>query len=666
VSGGIGRRRAARRLGALLAALAILSPFAPAALAAGSPVDGARKLLGDRVPPTAQELQLTGPARRRGDDVTLQAQVPEVPGRGDPRVVVVDADREPLAAVAAVTGTKDAPPRTAVLLVDTSGSMRGDGMDAAQHAAQMYADTVGSGVRVGLVAFSDQATVVTPPTTDRAALRKGIRALTAVGETALYDGLLLAAHEAGPRGNVVLLSDGGDTASRAKFRQALNAVSSAGLRVDVIAFNTGESDRAPLDRIALRGRGKVVQAEDAAALGRAFAAAAAAVPLDVTLTVRPRAGESRDAGVLLVVAGRSYATVVHLPPGPAPLPTPTPTAAPSPPVERVTAAEDWLKVPVLAGVLFIVLALTAAALLWPRDPEELERRRRQQALQAYGSAPSTTQPDGGPSAVSSATAGVLQVSRRMVGAGNRQGAIALRLDRAGLTLLPHEWLVLRTSIVVAAGAAGFLLIQVRWVGLVLGAVLGWTAVEVWFRIKQARRCSAFAEQLPDTLQVVASSLRSGFSFPQALAAAQEGGAQPMAAELGRALAAARIGIPLEDELDQIARRTRNEDWRLAVMAIRIQRSVGGNLSEVLSTTVKTLRERTAVSRQVRALSAEGRLSAYVLLALPVAVGLFLLAFRRPYVEPLWTTTAGVMMLTVAAVGMVVGSWWMFKVAKVEV
>jgi len=102
------------------------------------------------------------------------------------------------------------------------------------------------------------------------------------------------------------------------------------------------------------------------------------------------------------------------------------------------------------------------------------------------------------------------------------------------------------------------------------------------------------------------------------------------------------------------------------MAIRIQRSVGGSLAEVLATTAKTLRERTAVARQVHALSAEGRLSAYVLLGLPVVVGLFLLAFRRPYVEPLWTTTAGLVMLAVAAVGMVVGTWWMFKVAKVEV
>jgi Flp pilus assembly protein TadB/Mg-chelatase subunit ChlD len=665
VSRGSGGRNRAWRLSAtLLAAFAVLLLSGPAALAAASPIDEARELLGARVPAGAQQLQLTAPPRRQGEEVILRAQVPGVPGRGNPRVVAVDADRQPLDAVAAITGAKDAPTRTAVLLVDTSGSMSGDGMDAARKAAEIYADTVGKGVRVGLVAFSDAATVVTPPTTDRAALRKGIRGLSAGGETALYDGLVLAAHKAGRRGNVVLLSDGGDTASHSKFRQALHAVSSAGVRVDVIAFNTVESDRTPLERIASWGRGRIVQAADAAGLGKAFAAAAAAVPLDITMTVRPRPAGSRDAAVLLMVGGLAYASLVHLPPGPA-LPPPAPTAV-QPAVERVAAPGSPLTPTVLAGALFAVLALTAAALFWPRDPEEVERQHRQRALRAYGSSPMTNEPDAGPSAVSSAAAGVLQVSERMVAAGNRQGAITLRLDRAGLTLLPHEWLVLRTSIVVVAGAAGLLLTQVRWLGLLLGALLGWVATEVWFRVKQSRRCQAFAEQLPDTLQVVSSSLRSGFSLPQALAAAQESGAQPMAAELGRALAAARIGIALEDELDQMARRMRSEDWRMAVMAIRIQRSVGGSLAEVLATTAKTLRERSGVTRQVRALSAEGRLSAYILLGLPVVVGLFLVAFRRPYVEPLWTTSAGLVMVAVAAVGMVVGTWWMFKVAKVEV
>jgi Flp pilus assembly protein TadB len=664
VSAGIGRRR--RRptvLLAALAALAVLPALAAAPVAAASPIGDAEGLLGSRLTAAARPLVLTAAPRRSDRDLVLHAQVPAVPGRGSaPRVVVVGTDRQSLPAVATVTGAKDAPVRTAVLLVDTSGSMRQHGMDAARKAARVYADTVGSGVRVGLVAFSDRAGVLTPATTDRAALRRGIGALTAHGETALYDGLVLATRQAGPRGNVVLLSDGGDTASRTKLRQAVAAVSSARVRVDVIAFKTAESERGPLQRIAAAGHGQVVQAADAAGLGRAFAAAAAAVPLDVTVTLRsPGRSVSRQAAVMLVVGGRTFVTLVDLPAAPV-----AATTRAQPPLERVSATPAWLNAKVIGAVLFAVLALTVAALVWPAGPEGAEQQRRRRALQAYGTAQAPTDPDGPSSAVSSATAGLLQVSERVVAAGGRQSAMALRLARAGLSLLPHEWLLLRTSIVVVAGAAALLLIHPRWVGLLLGVALGWLGTEAWFRVKQSRRCRAFAEQLPDTLQLIASSLRSGFSLQQALAAAQESGAQPMSSELGGALAKARIGIVLEDELDEVARRMRSEDWRLAVMAIRIQRSVGGNLSEVLSTTAKTLRDRAAVTRQVHALSAEGRLSAYVLLGLPVAVGLFLFMFRRPYLEPLWTTRAGDVMLAVAAVGMIIGTWWMFKVAKVEV
>jgi tight adherence protein B len=654
------RRRPWRRIAVLLAVLAVLPSSTAVAVAATSPLDDARQLLGARLPAAAQQLPLTGAPRSSGEDVVLRTQLPGVPGREAPRVVVVGPGGQELPATATVSTPKDAPPRTAVLLVDTSGSMTGDGIDAARRAAQVYARTVGGDVRIGLVAFADRARVLAAPSTSRRTLGKGISALSPGGETALYDGLVLAARQAGPHGNLVLLSDGGDTASRTTLGAALRAVSAARVRVDVIAFNTAESDREPLRRIASAGRGKVVQAADAAGLGRAFAAAAAAVPLDVTVTVHPQADDmGRDAALMLVVGGHTYAAVVELPAAVAAPPSTTPRAVVS--AGPVAAAPGWFDPRLIGAALFVALALTMAALLWPDDPAVAERRR-QRALRAYGSATATAAPEAGPWAVSS----VLQVSERVVGEGNRQSAIALRLDRAGLTLLPHEWVVLRASIVTAAGAAGLLLVQPRWLGLILGSVLGWLATEVWLRVRQSRRCRAFAEQLPDTLQVLASSLRSGFSLPQALTAAQEGGAQPMASELRRALAAARIGIPLEDELEQIAHRMRSEDWRLLVMAIRIQGSVGGSLAEVLATTAKTLRERAAVGRQVHALSAEGRLSAYILLALPVGVGLFLVAFRRPYVEPLWTTSAGVVMLAVAALGMVVGSWWMFKVAKVEV
>jgi Flp pilus assembly protein TadB len=615
--------------------------------------------------PGAGRLTITAPPARSGADVVLGVQVLGTTAAGAaPTVTATDAGHRPLAATAQITAEGTAPIRTAVLLVDTSGSMGRGGIDTARRAAQEYADTAGPAVRVGLIAFADHVRVVRPPTTDRAALASGLQTLTAAGETALYDGLVAAVRLAGPGANVVVLSDGGDTASTATLAQAVAAVGAAHARVDAIAFHTGESAAGPLAQIATAGHGHVVQAGDDS-LGRAFATAAARIPLDITITIRTPGAAAQLADVTLAVGGHRYAGPIAMPAAPA-----APAAPAGAPVRdarsvvTVPSAPGWASPWVVGGVLAALLSLAVAALAWPVGAAESSRRRRGLALAAYR----TSGPDGppGPAQESVVAAGVLQVAERAVAASGRGGRIALRLDQAGLTVLPHEWSTLVACAIVVAALAGAITVGPWWAGGVLGVLLATVVTEAFLRIRASRRCRAFAEQLPDTLQLLASSLRSGFSLPQALAAAQESGMQPMKAELGRALAAARIGVDLEDELDAVAARMRSEEWRLAVMAIRIQRSVGGNLAEVLTTTAQTLRERSALARQVKALSAEGRLSAYILLALPLGVAAFLVAFRHDYIAPLWSTVPGLAMLVVGVLGMIIGSVWMLKVAKVEV
>jgi Flp pilus assembly protein TadB len=180
-----------------------------------------------------------------------------------------------------------------------------------------------------------------------------------------------------------------------------------------------------------------------------------------------------------------------------------------------------------------------------------------------------------------------------------------------------------------------------------------------------RRRAAFAQQLPDVLQLLASSLQSGFSLPQALDAAVREGSQPAAAEFSRALGETRIGADLTDALDGVAARMDSQDMRWTVMAIRIQRSVGGNLAEVLRNTIATMRERAYLRRHVKALSAEGRLSAYILVALPILLGGWLFYSSRSYMQLLYTTTFGLMMLTGAIALLIVGAFWMRALIKIE-
>ncbi len=159
-------------------------------------------------------------------------------------------------------------------------------------------------------------------------------------------------------------------------------------------------------------------------------------------------------------------------------------------------------------------------------------------------------------------------------------------------------------------------------------MIGWLAMRLSLSIRILRRRATFSDQLPDMLQLIASTLQAGFSLPQALDAVIRQENQPAAGEFSRALAEARIGADLDIALEAVAIRMDSDDLRWTVMAIRIQQGVGGNLAEVLLTIADTIRERAYLRRQVGALSAEGRLSAYILVALPIVVATWLFVSSR--------------------------------------
>jgi tight adherence protein B len=144
------------------------------------------------------------------------------------------------------------------------------------------------------------------------------------------------------------------------------------------------------------------------------------------------------------------------------------------------------------------------------------------------------------------------------------------------------------------------------------------------------------------------------------------GSEPVAGELRRVLMEARLGVTLEDAMDSVAERMESEDFHWVVMAIRIQREVGGNLSELLLNVAATLREREFLRRQVKSLSAEGRLSAWIVGGLPVVFVGYLSLVNPGYLAPMFGTPLGWLMSGTACVMMVVGVFWLSKMVKVEV
>jgi len=203
-------------------------------------------------------------------------------------------------------------------------------------------------------------------------------------------------------------------------------------------------------------------------------------------------------------------------------------------------------------------------------------------------------------------------------------------------------------------------------GLILGGVLGLILMPVGLRFAASRRSRKFEAQLPQILLLISTSLRSGFGLPQALDAVARDAAEPAGKEFSRALAETRIGTDISDALERVATRMESTSMHWTVMAIRIQREVGGNLAETLRTTAGTLRERESLQRQVSTLSAEGRLSAYILIALPIFIFIYMTRVNYGYVSLLWTTTVGLFMSVGGLVALGVGILWMRQVVKIEV
>jgi len=316
---------------------------------------------------------------------------------------------------------------------------------------------------------------------------------------------------------------------------------------------------------------------------------------------------------------------------------------------------------VAAGAIFI--ALLGLALLVTRSLRSDDGRPHLEAqIERYGQrhGQAAAHADG---TVASAAVGWVA---RMLRSGDTDRQLAKRLDRAGIARKPAEWVLLGGCACVVLAALLTALTGNAPVAVIVGVLVGWLGMRLVLSFRIARRKAAFGDQLPTVLQLVAGSLRSGFSLVQALDAVVREEAQPAAGEFARALAEARLGVALDVALDGVASRMDSEDLRWSVMAIRIQREVGGNLAEVLRNTVVTMRERAYLRRQVRSLSAEGRLSAYILVAMPLLVGGWLMLTSPAYMRPLFTSPVGLGMLVLAALLLVAGALWMRKVITVVV
>ncbi len=258
-----------------------------------------------------------------------------------------------------------------------------------------------------------------------------------------------------------------------------------------------------------------------------------------------------------------------------------------------------------------------------------------------------------------------QVGHRFAVATGFNAGLDERLEQAGMPILAGEFVALTVVSAMLGGVFASLLLPNIVFGLLIAFVAALIPYFVMVRSLRKRQ-GRLVDQLADTLSILASSLRAGYSFLQALDTVSKEIGEPSASEFQRVVAEIRLGRPIDDALAAMAERVGSDDLKWAVIAINVQRQVGGNLAEVLDIVADTVRERAYIRRQVNVLSAEGRLSVAILSVLPFGILVYISIVNPDYVEPLFTTAPGIILTVVGGAMMAAGIWVMTRIVKIDV
>ncbi|MEQ1785629.1 MAG: type II secretion system F family protein [Acidimicrobiales bacterium] len=558
-----------------------------------------------------------------------------------------------------------------VLVMDTSGSMEDNALiERVREAALAFVEAKEATDEIAVVSFADSVRVEQAFTADPEILTNAIENLavsTAFG-TAMYDGIIRssALYRDAPdlQPNLVVFTDGADTVSKADANAAEASVTAVGgtlfaMGVDSPGFNA-------LSSIADETGGSAAVASDPAGVGALFetvqqtlrkqyvvtypsVATGGTVPIELTLG-SVRASAEYVAGSSQEGAAALRPQVVEKPSGPA-----------------FFRSSTGFALAMGLLVLAVIAAVFSVGSSFLGDDGNLTRALRPYS-EGFVADPDADDGGDGKGQVLAQTP-LLQRAVEATGSfAERQGVLTkveALLERANLPLRPAEALFFY-----AAGVAVVALLLFGVAGSPLAALIGVVLVALIppavLSFLANRRRKQFESLLPDTLQLLASTLRAGYSLMQGVEAVSQEVSEPMGRELRRVVTEARLGRPLEEALDGIAGRMESGDFAWATMAIRIQREVGGNLAELLVTVAETMTERERLRRDVNALTAEGKISAIVLGILPVGLGGFIYSANPGYMDPLFDKTIGKIMLIGSILLAFFGFYWMKKTIEVDI
>ncbi len=621
--------------GAWLAAVVVAATLAPASTAGG----GLRivETGGARFPDRAFVLTLPDERRLASEDVRATENRKAVSG-----VSLVPAD---------AAGENEF---GVVLVVDASNSMRGVAIERAIEAARSFAARRFENQEIGVVAFNGRTAVTLPLTTDATAIDAALADTPPLAEgSRLYDAVVAAVSLLeGPKvtsGSVVVLSDGADTGSRASATEAASAARDARVRIFSIGLKSPAFDASALEALANAAGGDFLVAGSSTELDRIYAALGARLSNEYLLRYRSLAGPDETVELRVEVAGIDGIAV-------ATYTTPSLPSSAAAPLRRSLADQLW-RSPVAMAVVSVVsgvlLTLAFVLLVVRRTP----RLRDRMAL--FVSLPVKRTKEAHQSLTEKLLAGTdKSLDRTRWWSRFKEDVEVAKIALSAVKIVVFTVAATVLTVLMIYALAGPLFAST---GLAIPLVARGVVKR---KLERERR--AFAEQLPDNLQVLGSALRAGHSFVGALSVVVDDAAEPSRSEFRRVVGDEQLGVPLEEALDVVARRMASRDLEQVSLVAALQRQTGANSAEVLDRVSETVRERSELRRMVKALTAQGRMARWIVSLLPVALLVVLTVLNADYTKPLFTHPVGRILLFFAAVMVVSGSLVIKRVVNVKV
>ncbi len=603
------------------------------------------------------------------DRVDATGDVVQVDGSitgADPSTLTLNADGNEVAAGDVATAS-DGLRNEVVAVIDTTETLGNATVQLAKQALEPLMPGAGATDSLGVVTTGGNAVVQVGPTTSAQEVVSGLSNVDPAGtSSATWDGLNRAAALLSDRswdsvGTVVLFSAAAELPDPAAISRARSALQQAGVRLEVVAMARGTDVEVLSDMVATLGGSMSIVESDEAIAG---AFDEIATGLEGRFRVSFDSPEGADSLVpLSVTAGDATATVAYS------------DGAVRVGAEALAPVADsggggifsssiikWLAV--ILGLAAVMMAVWAVATMLLPDENDLTRR-----LEAYDESFGAEPDEFAASEESSVSVPIIQKAVDFTGEmAERRGVldkVEVMLERANMPLRAPEAMFFTAIGAAIVVVLSFLLTGNLLIALVVAAVAAVLPSAV-LNFKIRKRQKAFLRQLPDMLTLLAGTLKAGYSIGQGFESVSTEVEDPMGRELRRVVTETRLGRSLEESLDAVAERMDSDDFSWAVMAIRIQREVGGNLAELLMTVADTMTQRERLRREVSTLTAEGKMSAIIIGALPPVLAAVMFVMNPAYIGELFSPGLGYALLAGALVMMVIGFAWMKKTITIEV